>query len=274
MDVFSNLMVIGECLLDVRRTQAFARAIKKTVKPGDIVLDVGTGSGILAMLSARSGAKQVYAIDIATDIVAFAKKNIKNNQLDKKVTVSHSDAKEFSLPTSVDVLTMELMDTWLVAEQQAVVINQLHKNGTIGKKTRLIPYRYQCVGTLVHYDFSFYGFTMPFTIQARNFAVSRRISSRLSDRIIFHDIDFTHPFKTTVDATIEVPIDVGGRCNAMVLESRTFLSPGISVWGTTDMNMPVIIPLTETTVKKGEKRKVHIQYSMGEGFKDFEATLR
>jgi predicted RNA methylase len=44
MDVFSNLMVIGECLLDVRRTQAFIRAINQIVKPGDIALDVGTGS--------------------------------------------------------------------------------------------------------------------------------------------------------------------------------------------------------------------------------------
>lgn len=81
MDIFSNLMVVGECLLDTRRTNAFIRAIKKTVQVGDIALDVGTGSGILAMTSARAGAKHVYAIDIASDIAAFAKTNIRNNHL-------------------------------------------------------------------------------------------------------------------------------------------------------------------------------------------------
>ena len=49
MDVFSNLMVMGECLLDARRTQAFQNAIHHVVKADDIVMDVGTGSGIMAM---------------------------------------------------------------------------------------------------------------------------------------------------------------------------------------------------------------------------------
>ena len=134
-------MVIGECLLDTRRTNAFIRAINKTVQVGDIALDVGTGSGILAMTSARAGAKHVYAIDIASDIAAFATMNIRNNRLGKRITVQQTDAKHFVRESSVDVVTMELMETWLVAEHQGVVMNALHKNGTIGKKTCLIPYR-------------------------------------------------------------------------------------------------------------------------------------
>jgi protein arginine N-methyltransferase 1 len=53
---------------DKRRTDAFAAAIAETVKPGDIVIDVGTGTGILAMLAARAGASQVHAVDRAKDI--------------------------------------------------------------------------------------------------------------------------------------------------------------------------------------------------------------
>ena len=121
------------------------------------------------MTSARAGAKHVYAIDIASGIVAFAKTNIRNNHLDKRITVQRTDAKHFYRKSSVDVVMMELMDTWLVAEHQGVVMNALHKNGTIEKKTRLIPYRYQCALTLADYDFSFYGNRMPFVIQASKF---------------------------------------------------------------------------------------------------------
>lgn len=273
MDIFSNLMVIGECLLDARRTNAFMRAIKNTVREGDIALDVGTGSGILAMTSARAGAKHVYAIDIASDIVAFAKTNIRNNHLGKRITVQQTDAKHFVRESSVDVVTMELMDTWLVAEYQGVVMNALHKNGTIGEKTRLIPYRYQCALTLADYDFSFYGNRMPFVIQARNFAVIKRIIDRRSKRIVVSDIDFAKPVNTQIDSTVTIPIQANGRCNALILESKTFLAPGISVWGTTDMNMPVIVPIEEIDVVNGQQINIRIRYTMGQGFNHFNVLV-
>ena len=49
-------------LIDHTRTLAFQRAIEAVVRPGDVTIDVGTGSGILAMLAARAGAAgQVHA---------------------------------------------------------------------------------------------------------------------------------------------------------------------------------------------------------------------
>jgi predicted RNA methylase len=273
MDIFSNLMVIGECLLDARRTKAFQRAIQKTVKSTDVVLDIGTGSSILAMTSAKAGAKHVHAIDIASDIVHFAQQNIKNNGLTKSVDVKHADAKKFFLSRPADMVTMELMDTWLVGEQQAPVLNQLRKNGVIDDHTKLIPYRYQCAATLVEYDFSFYGFTMPFVIQARNFGVMKRIIKKLSKRTIVKDIDFHTHIHTHVDERITIPVTKHGICNALVLESKTYLAPGISVWGTTDMNMPVIIPIQPKKVNKGNNQGMHMRYTMGMGFKSLEISF-
>ena len=225
------------------------------------------------MTSARAGAKHVYAIDIASDIVAFAKTNIRNNRLGKRITVHQTDAKHFVRESSVDVVTMQLMDTWLVAEHQGVVMNALHKNGTIGEKTRLIPYRYQCALTLADYDFSFYGNRMPFVIQSRNFAVTNRIAHKNSKPIIVNDIDFAKPVNTLIDSTVTIPIEANGRCNALVLESKTFLAPGISVWGTTDMNMPVIVPIEEKDVVKGQQINIRIRYTMGQGFNNFNVLV-
>ncbi len=274
MDVFSNLMVVGECLLDFRRTKAFQHAIKNVVTPGCTALDIGTGSGILAMMCARAGAKKVYAIDIAEDIVHFARKNVKQNGLENIVEVIHADAKTLSTLPPVDVITMELMDTGMVGEQQAPVINALHAQKVIHPGTKIIPFRYQCVATLIDYDFDFYGFHMPFVIQARNFGVRKKVKQYLSKRTVYADVNFYQPVETHVNAKMTLDIINPGTCNALVLESKIHLTPSQSLWGTTDLNMPVIIPLNELHVSKSEKVELQIEYVMAEGFDKFTASLQ
>lgn len=51
-------------LIDDERTLGFERAIMAVVRSGDRVVDVGTGSGILAMIAARRGAGEVYALEV------------------------------------------------------------------------------------------------------------------------------------------------------------------------------------------------------------------
>jgi len=52
-----------EYLSDPNRIDAFSRAVAEIVKPGDVVIDLGSGSGILGLLACRAGARRVYAID-------------------------------------------------------------------------------------------------------------------------------------------------------------------------------------------------------------------
>lgn len=59
-------------LLDSRRNAAYREAIEQTVA-GRRVLDVGTGSGLLAMMAARAGATQVYACEANPMLAATAR---------------------------------------------------------------------------------------------------------------------------------------------------------------------------------------------------------
>jgi len=270
MDVFSNLMVAGECLLDGPRTRAFERAIAKVVKPGHSVLDVGTGSGVLAMFAARAGAGRVMAVDIAPDIIAFARENVAENGLADTIEVVECDGRRLPTCDAVDVVTMELMDTWLVAEQQDAAMNGLHASGTIVPTTVIVPYRYQCLIELVDYDFSFYGFHMPVVIQARNFAARKHVQRRLSAVHVAQDISFRASLSLAVERKIAISADDDGQCNAAVLTARTFLAPDISIGSTSDMNMPVIIPLPRRRVRRGEQVVLDVSYSMGAGFRAFD----
>ena len=61
------------------------------MQPGMDVIDVGTGSGILAIQAALLGAGSVQAMDFDTVAVAAATENVALNKLEEKVSVCQSD---------------------------------------------------------------------------------------------------------------------------------------------------------------------------------------
>ncbi|MGI6224641.1 MAG: 50S ribosomal protein L11 methyltransferase [Peptococcales bacterium] len=67
------------------------KLLEQYVRPGMEIIDVGTGSGILSILAALLGAKTVQALDFDTVAVEAAINNVRENKLEKTITVNHSD---------------------------------------------------------------------------------------------------------------------------------------------------------------------------------------
>jgi SAM-dependent methyltransferase len=83
---------------------------------GKVVLDVGCGSGILSMMAARSGAKQVIGVDNSS-VILTAEKIVKENGLEDVVTLIQGKIEEVELPVEkVDVIISEWMGYFLVFE--------------------------------------------------------------------------------------------------------------------------------------------------------------
>ncbi len=67
------------------------RMLERVLKADDEVIDVGTGSGILAIAAAKLGAGHVLAIDLDPVAVSSARENTSLNQLSERITVHESD---------------------------------------------------------------------------------------------------------------------------------------------------------------------------------------
>lgn len=95
-------------LSDTRRTDAYLAALEVTVQPDDVVLDIGTGSGVLAVAAARCGARHVYAVE-ASDIATVAREVIDANGVADRVTLIEGWSTEIELPEPATVLVTETL---------------------------------------------------------------------------------------------------------------------------------------------------------------------
>jgi protein arginine N-methyltransferase 1 len=100
---------------DVTRTKAFVRAIHATVRPGDVVLDVGTGTGVLAVEAARAGARRVYAVE-QRGIGEGARDVFGANGLADRIQVVQGRSTGIELPEKADVLVSEILGNDPLAE--------------------------------------------------------------------------------------------------------------------------------------------------------------
>jgi SAM-dependent methyltransferase len=100
--------VHNDMIYDEHRVEAYRRAIDEVVRPGDVVLDIGTGTGILSFLCLRAGAKRVHAVD-RSPVIKWAQKIAETNGFDKDMVFHCCDSRDLILGEKVDVIVSELI---------------------------------------------------------------------------------------------------------------------------------------------------------------------
>ena len=95
-----------EYLSDRARISAFSRAICEVVKPHDIVLDLGSGTGILGLLACRAEAARVYSVDDG-GMTGLARQICRANGLQDRVVFIKELSTRVDLPEKVDVVVAD-----------------------------------------------------------------------------------------------------------------------------------------------------------------------
>jgi ribosomal protein L11 methyltransferase len=97
------------------------RTIEKHIAQGDRVVDVGTGSGILAIAAAKLGANEVIAIDLDPVAVSSAKENVALNGMSELVDVRLGDLLATPIDGPVDVIVANILADIILSFVQDVV---------------------------------------------------------------------------------------------------------------------------------------------------------
>ena len=227
-------------LNDRARTAGFLAAIAETVRPGDVVVDVGTGTGVLAIAAARAGARRVYAIE-ATSIGQVANLMFEANGLADRITLLEGRSTHIDLPEKADVLIGETIGNEPLREQVLETFLDARLR-FLKPDARLVPGSLSVFGVPVEIpaaDLSPHTFTReaaarwcaaygmdfsPLAVVAASPGQSflaqhseARHWRRLSDPIRLFDVDLRRHTAAAVRSTVSAPATYSGVINGLAI---------------------------------------------------------
>jgi protein arginine N-methyltransferase 1 len=121
------------------RVEAFRRALAAAVRPGDRVLEIGTGLGTYAFFAADAGAAKVWAVEGAA-VAAVARAIARRNGYEDRVEVIRGWFPGVTLPERVDVLIYEEYPSRLLDDRTYAVLGRLHRD-VLAPGARVVPHR-------------------------------------------------------------------------------------------------------------------------------------
>lgn len=96
----------GEMMTDRIRMDAYANALRAAVRPGAVVLDIGTGTGIFALLACQLGARRVFAVE-PSPMIQVAREIAASNGFAGRIEFRQALSTEIELPELADVIVSD-----------------------------------------------------------------------------------------------------------------------------------------------------------------------
>lgn len=235
-------------LRDTARLDGFADAIARTVKPGDVVADIGSGSGILAYLAVQAGAERAFAVEMNTNSFAALLRHVRVNGMTGRVVPVLADGTQWRPKEPVDVVVCELMETGLLHEPIAAVVRNVRSwesrpRAFLPKEVRLLAEGVEVQDTFRGYRATYPGFR---TVEGDEPLTTLAEYARF-------DFERDEP-PERVEARFEVLATRDGRLGGLQLRTDTTVAPGVELRDSPGYCSPVVLTLDEPRpIRKGER---------------------
>ncbi len=102
-----SVATYGNMITDELRMDAHVEALRRTITKGSVVVDIGTGTGILALIACRLGARRVFAIE-PDDIIQIARQTAADNGFGGIIEFFQEQSNKVTLPERADVIISDL----------------------------------------------------------------------------------------------------------------------------------------------------------------------
>ncbi|QKW32647.1 50S ribosomal protein L11 methyltransferase [Actinomadura sp. NAK00032] len=241
-----------EMLHDEERAELYDRAIRQAVAadPDALVLDIGAGSGLLAMMAARAGAREVVACEGQPAVAATTTRVVRAAGYDDAVTVVSKMSTRMSVPADLPrragVLVTEIVDCGLLGEGILGTIAHAREH-LLTPDATIMPSRGRIVAQLVESDAlhrknhvgKLYGFDLaPFnrlsTLEYFDSRLHRHEHRVLSEPVTVFDFDFHTADARPRRTGLRIHPTAPGTVHAVVFWFEMELLPGITVGNAPD----------------------------------------
>ena len=113
-------------LADRVRTGAYERALRQALKPGMVVMEIGTGPGAVAVLACKLGASRVYAVE-SSPVIQVAREIAAANHCADKITFFEDLSEKIRIPSKADVIIADLHGALPLFERHVPTIADARK---------------------------------------------------------------------------------------------------------------------------------------------------
>lgn len=178
----------GEMILDATRMDAYVAALRGAVTPGAVVLDIGTGTGIFAMLACQLGARRVFAVD-PSDSIVVAEEIAAANGLSRSIEFFQAMSTEITLPERADVVISDMHGVLPQFRRHLVAIKDARERH-LAPGGAMIPARESIWAAVVEAPEQFHGITSPWSDNAYGLDMSaarRMMTNTCFREAIRHD---------------------------------------------------------------------------------------
>jgi predicted RNA methylase len=233
-------------------------AIEDVVSPGDVVIDAGSGTGILGVFAAMAGARRVYCIELHPRFVTLIEHLAERNGVADVIEVIHADATTVEIPEQADVLICELLCTGQFFEPEVQVVNHLRQY--LRPEATIVPRKIRSYIRLLNAQERLYGVR----IDCDSRSVLLDSDEPVTTRVCYDELDLTKPARLAVDTTVSVRARKTGKADAVLIEGEAELANGIVTHTTRFLYNPEVIFLQQMhQIIEDHSYSIQIRYPYG-----------
>ncbi len=232
--------VHARMIFDEERVGKYSEAIQQVVKKGDIVADIGTGTGLLAFMCLKAGAARVHALE-RTAAVKWAKLLAEKNGFSDRIVFHEQDSRFHNLPEKVNVVVSELIGHIAFEEGMAeslfdakerflapdgvIIPERVELKVALVEEKEVYPECIECWKPIHGIDYSV----------LREEAVKACYLTGLNDRNLlsqpktFFMVNFSEGRQTNLKGTHAFDVCRSGKINGIALWFDADLAPGVSL---------------------------------------------